>query len=104
MASGAVVLPWDITLGAVVDLRSSLPFSARAGRDLNSDGANTDYVPGTAQARATAASILATRERLARARSGLAPDRREPDRQQRYNSVDVRVSKAFALGGRSGWS
>ena len=36
-----------LQLGAVWTLRSSLPFSALAGKDLNNDGFNTDYVPGT---------------------------------------------------------
>jgi len=36
------VVPGDVTLGMVWTLRSSSPFSARAGRDLNVDGANTD--------------------------------------------------------------
>ena len=41
------LFPFDINVGAVWTLRSSMPFSARAGRDLNNDGAaNTDYVPG----------------------------------------------------------
>ena len=48
MASGSVLLPYDINLGGVWTLRSTMPFSARAGRDLNGDGvATTDYVPGT---------------------------------------------------------
>src|SRR5207244_11193288 len=47
VASGAVLLPYDVQFGAVWTLRSSLPFNALAGRDLNGDGFNTDYVPGT---------------------------------------------------------
>ncbi len=46
-ASGSVALPLTLQLSAVWTLRSSLPFSAQAGRDLNNDGFTTDYVPGT---------------------------------------------------------
>src|SRR5262245_38626442 len=47
VASGSVVLPFEISLGGIWTLRSAVPLSARAGRDLNADGvANTDYVPG----------------------------------------------------------
>jgi hypothetical protein len=52
-ASGAYLLPGDVTFGMVWTLRSTAPFSARAGVDLNGDGANTDYVPGTHKARET---------------------------------------------------
>src|SRR6185436_8712929 len=47
VASGAVELPWQVQFGAVFTLRSSLPFSAVAGRDINLDTFVTDYVPGT---------------------------------------------------------
>src|SRR5207237_10486613 len=47
VASGAVLLPFDVTLGAVWNYRSTRPVSAVAGVDLNRDGAITDYVPGT---------------------------------------------------------
>jgi len=39
VASGSVVLPYGISLGGVWTLRSTTPFSARAGIDLNNDGA-----------------------------------------------------------------
>ena len=47
VASGSVLLPADVTLGVVWTLRSQLPWSATAGRDLNKDTFNTDLVPGT---------------------------------------------------------
>ena len=46
VASGSVLLPWDITLGVVWTYRSQLPWSATAGRDVNVDSFNTDLVPG----------------------------------------------------------
>jgi hypothetical protein len=48
MASWPVMLPFEITLGAVYNLRSSSRSIRRAGRDLSRDGtAASDYVPGT---------------------------------------------------------
>ena len=47
VASGSVLLPWDITIGALYTYRTQLPWSATAGRDLNGDSFNTDLVPGT---------------------------------------------------------
>ena len=79
--SGAFLLPWDVTLGAVWTLRSSLPFSALAGRDLNSDGANTDFVPGTTRNQGNRDLDLALVNAW-RAQNGLAADLRGSDRQQ----------------------
>ena len=47
VASGSFLLPADVTVGAVFTARSTMPFSAIAGVDLNGDAAITDYVPGT---------------------------------------------------------
>src|SRR5262245_48059340 len=47
VASGSVLLPFEINVGAVFTARSTMPFSAIAGVDLNGDAAVTDYVPGT---------------------------------------------------------
>ena len=46
VASGAVVLPFDITFGGVWTLRSGRPFTASAGVDLDGNR-NNDYVTGT---------------------------------------------------------
>ena len=46
VASGSVLLPFGVTLGGLWTARSQLPWSAGAGRDLNSDGFATDLVPG----------------------------------------------------------
>ena len=103
VASGSVLLPFDINVGGVWTLRSSMPFSARAGRDLNADGAaGTDYVPGTTRNQgnrgdneAFLAAVNAWRAQNARApipASQLATNE--------YNRFDVRVSKAVTLGTR----
>ena len=47
VASGSFMLPVDVMLGGVFTARSTMPFSAMAGVDLNGDGNITDYVPGT---------------------------------------------------------
>ncbi len=47
MFSGGSQLPGPVIVGAIWNIRSSYPFSAKAGVDLNGAGANTDYVPGT---------------------------------------------------------
>ena len=49
VASGSVLVPGDVTLGGVFSYRSTMPFSAIAGVDVNGDGNVTDYVPGTAR-------------------------------------------------------
>ena len=46
-ASVSYLLPANFTLSAVFSTRSTMPFSAIAGVDLNGDAAITDYVPGT---------------------------------------------------------
>ena len=65
VASGAYLLPGDVTLGMVWTLRSTAPFSARAGLDLNGDGATTDYVPGTHKGQGNRDLDIGARERLA---------------------------------------
>ncbi len=49
VASGSILLPWDINVGALWSYRTQLPWSAGAGRDLNGDGFTSDLVPGTTQ-------------------------------------------------------
>ena len=49
VASGSFLLPADVTIGGVFSYRSTMPFSAIAGVDINGDGNVTDYVPGTAR-------------------------------------------------------
>ena len=39
-----MLLPWDITVGALYSYRTQLPWSATGGRDLNLDSFNTDLV------------------------------------------------------------
>jgi hypothetical protein len=101
VASGAVQLPWDVTLGAVWNYRSSRPFSARAGVDLNQDGAVTDYVPGTTKTvfnRGNDAEMLALVNAW-RATTGRAPIPESQLMTDEFQRFDLRVSKQFGLGG-----
>lgn len=98
VASGAIRMPYEITLGAVWALRSGRPFSALAGRDLNGDGSNTDYVPGTTRNQGNRGLDLGLVNAW-RAENGLGPIPADQIDQDRYSRVDVRVSKAFELGG-----
>jgi hypothetical protein len=101
VGSGAYQLPYDVILGLVWTLRSSAPFSARAGRDLNGDGATTDFVPGTTKGmgnRDNDAMLKAVN--AYRAANGLAPITALTYNTNDYNRVDVRASKAINLAGR----
>jgi hypothetical protein len=98
--SGAYQAPADVVIGMVWTLRSSAPFSARAGRDLNNDGATTDYVPGTTKGMGNRDNDAMMKAVNAyRAANGLAPVTLVNNTND-YNRFDVRVSKAIALAGR----
>ena len=97
--SGGGQLPAKIVVGAIWNLRTSYPFSAKAGVDLNSDGAITDYVPGTTKNmgnRNTAAMLVAVN--AYRATLGLAPFSASQIDSSLFSRLDLRISKAFALG------
>ncbi len=101
VASGAVLLPGDVTLGGVWTYRSTMPFSAITGNDLNGDGLVGDYVPGTTRAMSqTDMTGLLNAVNAYRATLNLAPIPASNLDSNRYNSFDLRVSKSFALGGR----
>ena len=110
--SGAVQLPADIVLGGIWNFRTSTPFSARAGVDLNGDGQTTgggggvvggnypsDYVPGTTKNmgnRDTAAMLTAVN--AYRATLNLAPIPESQLEDNLLSQIDLRVSKAFNTG------
>lgn len=97
--SGSVVIPKDITIGVIWTLRSALPFSALAGRDLNNDGSNTDFVPGTTKNQGNRDLDLPLVNAW-RAQNGLGSLSAGQIDTSRYNRLDVRASKALLLGGR----
>jgi hypothetical protein len=101
VASGAILLPMDVTVGAVWNYRSSRPFSARAGVDLNRDGAVTDYVPGTTRNvfnRGNDDQMLALVNAW-RAQSGRAPIAASQIMTDEFQRFDLRASKQIGLGG-----
>lgn len=100
VASGAMLLPGGLTFGMVWSFRTTAPFSAQAGADLNADGANTDYVPGTTKGmgnRDNAKMLAAVNAWRATRNLAAIPD--SQIEKNTFNKVDVRLSKAFALGG-----
>ena len=99
--SGAIQLPYDVTLGGVWSLRSSRPFSAQAGRDLNRNGVNNDLVPGTTSNvfnRGDNAQLMEVVNAW-RAQNGRRPLSADQIVTDEFNAVDLRASKAITLGG-----
>ncbi len=99
VASGSVLLPYDVTLGTVFTIRTPMPFSAIAGVDLNGDGSVTDYVPGTARNvfnRGRDTEMLA-KVNAYRATTGLAPISASQIGTNEYYGLDMRASKSFAV-------
>jgi hypothetical protein len=99
VASGAVVIPWDITLGGVWTFRTARPFTASAGADLDGNR-NNDYVPGTKKGDGNRMDMtefmrLVNAYRATRSLGALSASQIESDDYQR---MDVRVSKAFPVG------
>jgi len=100
VASGSFLLPADVTLGGVFTYRSTMPFSAVAGVDINGDGNVTDYVPGTSRNvfnRGDDAQALSFVNAW-RAANGLAAISPTFSTNEFY-SLDVRASKAISLSG-----
>src|SRR6185503_10667990 len=100
VASGSFLLPADITIGGVFSYRSTMPFSAIAGLDLNGDGNNTDYVPGTSRNvfnRGRDVEMLALVNAW-RAANGMAAINPTFNTNEFYG-LDIRASKAITLSG-----
>jgi hypothetical protein len=93
VASGSVLLPWDITVGAVWSYRSQLPWSPTAGRDVNGDTFNTDLVPGTTRNSGSRDLNLAAVNTW-RALNSLAAIAEAQIDSSRINITDMRVSKS----------
>ena len=102
VASGSARLPWDITVGAVWTIRSALPCDALAGLDLTGDGV-VDLVPG-ATANMGCRDNAGTARLLElvnawRAVRNMAAIPASQIESSNYNRADVRVSRAFEIGG-----
>jgi hypothetical protein len=74
-----------------------MPFSALAGRDLDGDGATNDYVPGTSNNQGNR-NLDITLVNAFRATNGLGPISESQFNSNRFNSLDLRVSKSFRIG------
>jgi hypothetical protein len=96
VASGAVILPYQVNLGAVWTYRSTLPFSALSGT-FGVDGQPL-YVPGTTRNQGNRDLDL-TLVNAYRALSGLAPVSAAQIDGNDFNSLDVRASKSISLRG-----
>ncbi|MEP7305423.1 MAG: TonB-dependent receptor [Acidobacteriota bacterium] len=96
--SGSVTLPGEVTIGGVWTLRSAMPFNAVAATDLNGDGAISDLVPGTTRTSGNRNLNLAAVNayRVANGRTPVSVDQIDSNR---YNSLDVRVTRTFRLSG-----
>jgi hypothetical protein len=95
VVSGSGLLWHGITLGGIWSLRSALPLSAYAGKDLNNDGQLTDYVPGTTKVVNGIQDLNIIN--AWRATKGLAPIPLSQIQSNRYNQLDLRVSQDFTL-------
>ena len=99
VASGSVVLPSDVVLGAVFTARSTMPFSALAGVDLNGDANITDYVPGITRNvfnRGKDADMMALVNAY-RATTGLAPLPVSQINTNEFYGLDIRASKSVRI-------
>jgi hypothetical protein len=99
VASGSYLMPWDVTVGAVWQARSPLPWSATAGRDLNRDTFNTDLVPGTTR-NSGSRDLNLDAVNAYRALNGLPPVSESQIDSSRINIMDARISKSFVFSGR----
>jgi hypothetical protein len=93
------MLPLSLTLGGVWTVRSAMPFSPIAGKDLNNDGAVTDLVPGASR-NSGQRNLNLDAVNAYRAASGLAPIAASQIDSNRYNSLDVRLTRTFSITGR----
>jgi len=99
VASGSVLLPFEINLGAVFTARSTMPFSAIAGVDLNGDANITDYVPSTTRNqfnRGSESTALAAVNAY-RATRNLAAIPESQINTNEFYGVDLRASKSIRL-------
>jgi hypothetical protein len=101
VASGAVLAPGGITVGGVWTLRSGRPFTASAGVDLDGNR-NNDYVAGTKKgdgSRMPMDEFLGLVNAF-RATRNLAPIAESQIESDKYNRMDLRVSKSFSFADR----
>ena len=98
--SGAMDVGAGVTFGGVWTVRSEKPFNATAGRDLNGDGSNSDYVPGTSKGQGNRIDMgtFLGNVNTWRATQGRDPVTEADIDSDKYNRLDVRLSKSFDVG------
>ncbi len=92
VAAGYVSLPWGFTMGAILTLRSSLPFSA-VESITNADG-TAQYVAGTSRNQGNR-NLSLTAVNAYRATLGLAAVTANAINTNFYSSLDVHLSRYF---------
>ncbi len=92
--SGTVELPWDSRLSAIVDLRTSQPFSPSTTRDINGDGYTGDRPAGVGFRTGCRGLDLAAVNTY-RAASGIAPV--DSIDCPGFQNIDLRYSKTFRV-------
>jgi Carboxypeptidase regulatory-like domain len=99
VASGSVLLPFEINLGAVFTARSTMPFSAIAGVDLNGDANITDYVAATTrnQFNRSSQSAALAAVNAYRATRNLAAIPESQISTNEFYGMDLRASKSIRL-------
>jgi len=104
VVSSGLQLPADVVAGIIYTFRTTTPFNALAGIDLNNDGSSTtDFVPGTHRGmgnRDSAAMLAAVNAYRASRVPALPPIPASQLDKNSFNRVDLRVTKGFALGSR----
>ena len=96
VASGSVILPWNVTFGAIWQARSSIPFSALSNT-LDSDGVR-QYVPGTSRNQGNRGLDLSLVNAY-RATLNLPPFTAAQIDSSRFDSVDIKVSRPIFVKG-----
>jgi hypothetical protein len=96
VASGSAMLPGRFTVGAIWQMRSSIPFSALSNT-LDADGVR-QYVPGTTRNQGNRDLDLA-KVNAYRATLGLAPFDQTQIDSSRFNSLDLKVARPVYVRG-----
>ena len=96
-----MLLPGNVMLAEVFTYRSTMPFSAVAGIDINGDSAVTDYVPGTTRnifnrGNNDAAMAAVNAWRALNRLAALPVSQLDTNE---YYDLDVRASKQLSVGG-----
>jgi len=94
--SGILGAVQNITLGGIWSLRTQLPWTPIAGRDLNRDGFNTDLVPGTTR-NSGGRNLNLDMVNQWRSSTGLQLINPSQIDSSRINILDIRLSKIFPV-------